>query len=66
MYFPYIHLLPMNFYKKTLALFGETKDTIDSLAEIKETGISTKRFEQCVHTTNYTITNKKFYLLNPI
>ncbi len=63
---PYFHLLPMPLYKVVLKLFREPQDVIDSLAEIKETGISIERFEKIVKQTGYQISGKIHYLLNPI
>lgn len=66
MYLPYFHLFPMIIYKTILKLFGESKTKIDDLVEIKQTGISTCRFEKICKNTNYSIENKQFYLVNPI
>lgn len=66
MYLPYFHLLPMSVYKTTLKLFGESDNKVLELAEIKQTGISTKRFEAILAQTGYRITDKQFYLINPI
>lgn len=63
---PYYHLLPMFLYKGLLSFFGEDKATIKELLEIKETGISIEHFEKICKTENYSIVQKKFYLINPI
>ncbi|HIE59313.1 MAG TPA: class I SAM-dependent methyltransferase [Hydrogenothermaceae bacterium] len=63
---PYIHLLPMFLYKFVLKIFGETDAKIESLTEIKETGISIERFEKIIKNSKYNIVKKKFYLFNPI
>jgi len=63
---PYIHLLPVFLYKALLKVFGETDNKIESLLEIKETGISIERFERIIKNSEYTIVKKKFYLFNPI
>lgn len=63
---PYFHLLPMPLYKGVLKLFKEPGDVIDSLAEIKETGISIERFEKIIRQTGYLVAGKIHYLLNPI
>ena len=41
---PWYHLLPMPFFKGVLKAFGESDRVVESLVEIKETGISTARF----------------------
>lgn len=66
MYLPYFHLLPMWAYKAVLKIFGETTQHIEILAEIKETGISTRRFEKIIQNSDFKIENKRFYLVNPI
>lgn len=63
---PYYHLLPMFMYKGILKLFGEKQNTIDGLVEIKETGISTKRFERICATNNFSILKRIKYLVAPI
>ena len=63
---PYYHLLPMPLYKGVLKAFGERQRTIDDLAEIKETGISIERFERLIKKHRYSISEKQFYLINPI
>lgn len=63
---PYYHLLPMFAYKGILKLFGEKQNIIDGLVEIKETGISTKRFEKICKQNNYKILKQIKYLVAPI
>ena len=63
---PYYHLLPMPIYKMLLKLFGEKQSIIDGLVEIKETGISTKRFEKICQQNNYKIVKQIKYLVAPI
>ena len=63
---PYFHLLPRPLYKGVLKLSGESDSVIDSLLEIKETGISIERFERIVKETDYKIIGKIHYLFNPI
>ncbi|MEM1318703.1 MAG: class I SAM-dependent methyltransferase [Bacteroidota bacterium] len=62
---PYFHLLPAPLYRLVLRLFGETPRNIESLMEIKETGISIERFES-IAKRNYQIIRKTFFLINPI
>lgn len=63
---PYYHLLPMPIYKGFMKLMGESNDTIITLEEIKETGISLERFERIVKSTGYAITQRQWFLINPI
>lgn len=63
---PWLHLLPMSFYKAALKLFHEPQDNIDMLAEVKETGLSIERFERIVKHTQWAIALKKHFLINPI
>ncbi|MCW3467719.1 class I SAM-dependent methyltransferase [Chitinophaga nivalis] len=63
---PYVHLLPMPLYRGVLRLFGEKADVIQDLTEVKSTGISIERFERIVKRQHYKITQRRFYLINPI
>lgn len=63
---PYFHLLPKNLYCGIYKLFKEPESVIESLLEIKETGISIERFEKTVKENNYKIIDKTHYLINPI
>ncbi|MDG1476878.1 MAG: methyltransferase domain-containing protein [Vicingaceae bacterium] len=63
---PYYHLLPMFAYKGLLKLFGEKQSIVDGLVEIKETGISTKRFEKICKDNNYKIVKQIKYFVAPI
>ncbi len=61
---PYFHILPQFIYKSILKLFGETEAVIDSLLEIKETGISIERFEKIIKN-EYIIDKRILYFINP-
>lgn len=63
---PYYHLLPMGMYKWVLRLAGEGAHAIDSLVDVKETGISIERFEKICRSSGYSIVNKQWFLINPI
>jgi len=63
---PYYHLLPMPLYKMVLKGMGETKEKVENLVEIKETGISIERFEKIVKRADFSIIAKQHYLFNPI
>lgn len=56
----------MPLYKLVLKAFGEKKGVIDSLVEIKETGISIERFERITKSAGFEIDQKQFYLFNPV
>jgi hypothetical protein len=63
---PYTHLLPMPLYKALIRAFGENKEVLDELVEIKTLGISIERFERIVKQENYAIASRTLYLINPI
>ena len=63
---PYFHLMPRKIYKSVLKSFKESDDVINTLLEIKETGISIERFEKITKETDYKIVSKIHYLINPI
>ncbi len=63
---PYIHLLPRPLYKGVLRMFGEGDDVVVDLMDVKSTGISIERFERIVKRQQYNITQRRFYLINPI
>ncbi len=62
---PFFHLLPKSLYKGVLKLFGESQATIDGLLEIKETGISTERFEKIVKKSGLEVLKETHYFINP-
>lgn len=63
---PYYHLLPMGVYKWILKSAGETQHAIDSLVDVKQTGISIERFERICKQSGFQIVSKQWFLLNPI
>ena len=63
---PYYHLLPRPVYKWVLQLFGETPDMVEGLLEIKDTGISTKRFEKICKANNFKLLSQIKYFIAPI
>lgn len=63
---PYYHLLPYPIYRWVLKTGGEQESIVESLIEIKDTGISLERFEHISKKTNYSIANKTLFLFNPI
>lgn len=62
---PFYHLLPMPVYKGVLNTFGEPAKTIEDLVEIKETGISIRRFEHIVQKSGYVYDKKDLFFINP-
>jgi len=60
---PYIHLLPEKIYRWVLKI---NKEPVESLLEIRETGISIERFEKICKKEGYILFHKRHYLLNPI
>lgn len=63
---PYFHLLPESMYIGILRLFGENDTTQKGLREIRDTGISIERFERIIRKSGFSISRRKFWLLNPI
>lgn len=62
---PYYHNLPVPIYRSILRLFKEPEKQIENLLEVKETGITIERFEKILKKSEYKITKKTFYLINP-
>ncbi len=62
---PYFHMLPKFAYVSMLKFFGETDAKINSLVEIKETGISIERFFKVLKENDYKILKTKYFLFNP-
>lgn len=65
-YLPWIHLLPRFLYTGILNGFGESKGTVKELLEIKDTGISIRRFEKIIRNSGLEIEAKTLFLFNPI
>jgi len=62
---PFFHLLPASIYKFVLKTFGEREGTVRELLEIKETGISTEKFELYVKQAGLTVRKVQQYFINP-
>lgn len=62
---PYFHLLPGPLYRGVLRLAGETPATIESLLEIRDTGITIERFRRIVRREGYRTERETFYFINP-
>lgn len=62
---PYFHLFPNIMYRSFLKMFGEKQSTIDSLMEIKDTGIGINKFQKIVRSNNYRFVKKDLYFINP-
>jgi len=62
---PYFHLFPKAIYTQLLKLGSEPQARINSLLEIKDTGISINRFEQIVNNENYKFLKKDLFFVNP-
>ena len=65
-FLPYFHLLPKPLYRGVLKISGEYPEVINELMDTKDTGISIERFERLVKKSGYLVSNKQFYLINPI
>jgi SAM-dependent methyltransferase len=62
---PYYHILPVPLYRFLLKTGGESDAKIEALLEIKETGISIKRFIKILSKCNFRIKEEVLYLINP-
>lgn len=62
---PFIHLLPVPFYRILLMICGEKKDTITELLSIKRTGCTVERFLATASLANYQIISQQLFLVNP-
>ncbi|SHF79419.1 Methyltransferase domain-containing protein [Mariniphaga anaerophila] len=62
---PYFHLLPKPVYRQVLKTFEKNEARVESLMEIKETGISIERLERILKKENYSIDKRTFFLINP-
>ena len=63
---PWMHLLPRGAYGSLLKTFGESDQIVRDLLEIKDTGISTFRFEKIIRESGFEIQQQKMFLFNPI
>lgn len=63
---PWYHLLPMGAFVKVLRMAGESDHTVDTLIDVKQTGINIERFEHICRDSGFRILNKQWYLINPI
>ncbi|MCH8904032.1 MAG: class I SAM-dependent methyltransferase, partial [Bacteroidetes bacterium] len=59
-FLPYFHLLPMPVYTMILKMFGESRERIQGLKEIKETGISIERFQRIIKKEGFRTENFLF------
>lgn len=62
---PYFHILPRSIYQLILKAFGENNNTIVALMEIKDTGISTRRFKKAIFNLKYAILKETYFVINP-
>ena len=62
---PFIHILPKALYGGILKLGRENEGTIDSLMEIKDTGITIERFERIARKEQFTILQRDLFFINP-
>lgn len=63
---PYYHLLPMPLYTGLLRAAGESRHTVETLIDVKQTGISIERFERICKRSGFAIVNRQWFLINPI
>lgn len=63
---PWFHLLPMPLYRWVLKTFNPHPRQNEGLIEIKETGISIRRFEKICRKEKLRILKRTFYFIPPI
>ncbi len=62
---PWFHLLPVPLYRAVLRAGGENENTIETLLEVKETGISIERLRRIALQEKWSILDETLYLINP-
>jgi len=63
---PWYHLLPTPVYKAVLKLLGINESGVQTMMEIKTTGISIERFLRIIRQSGFRIRHARHYLFNPI
>jgi SAM-dependent methyltransferase len=63
---PWYHLLPGPLYPMTLRLLGVSPSGINTMKEIRSTGISINRFLRICKTACFKEHARRFYLFNPV
>lgn len=63
---PYYHLLPGKLYPIALKILGVKSNGINTMEEIRSTGISIERFLRICKNSNFGVDFRRFYLFNPI
>jgi hypothetical protein len=56
----------MSWYVAILKWGGEGQHAIDSLIDVKQTGISIERFERICKQSGFRIIERQWFLINPI
>ena len=62
---PWFHLLPVSMYRAVLRAGGENENTIETLLEVKQTGISIERLRRIAAQQKWDILDETLYLINP-
>lgn len=63
---PWFHLFPASIYRIILKSFGESQATIESLLEIKSTGILIEEIHRLIKQNGFKKTKETFWITNPI
>lgn len=63
---PWYHLLPGQLYPLTLKALGVPQNSIRTMLEIRDTGISINRFLRICRNSGFKEKARRFYLFNPI
>ena len=62
---PYYHLLPAPIYQSLLRVGGEDEATVQTLMEVKQTGISIEDLRTALSRAGYRIEEENLYFINP-
>jgi SAM-dependent methyltransferase len=62
---PFYHVLPTPLYVMMLRAGGVPEDYIAALLEIKQTGISIRRFKKIINARGYHVLKETYWLVNP-
>lgn len=62
---PFIHLLPAQLYRALLKSFGERRETVEELLDIRRCRTSIERFHRLVRDHGYRIVREQLYFINP-
>jgi len=62
---PFIHLLPMRFYRRLLQITGEREEVIKELIELSDSKVTLEHFEQIIRESKFIFLDARLYFINP-